>query len=63
MSSSSNVNTYAANLKKIEQIVKQLQTCDDVDVAVEMYESGQQLISDCKDRIDHAKKKYETMDS
>lgn len=52
---------YSDKMKTIDKILSQLQTCDDVDRAIEFYTQGQKLISDCKKRIDEAKLRFEQL--
>lgn len=52
---------YSEHIKKLNSILHKLQTCEDVDEAVDLYQSGCEHLQKCKDKIEKAKGKFELL--
>ena len=55
--------SYAANLKRIQQITSELQSCDDVQLAMEQYDLATTLLAECTNIIDEAKGRLDVVRS
>ncbi len=52
---------YSELTKEVERTIKQLQGCDDVDQAVELFERASTYLSLCEAKLEAAKGKFEKM--
>tara|TARA_B110000046_G_scaffold164046_1_gene179353 strand:+ start:4621 stop:4821 length:201 start_codon:yes stop_codon:yes gene_type:complete len=50
---------YSDALKRVERVVQMMQTCDDVDEAILMYEEAVKLVQQCQERLDQAQGRFE----
>ena len=50
--------TYAGQMNDVEDIVRKLQNCTDVDEAMRMFERGTACLEDCERRIESARGKF-----
>ena len=46
-------------VKQIDNILQKLQSCEDVDDALDLFEKGSMLIQTCERRVESAKGKFE----
>ena len=53
--------TYKTQIAEVERIVGRLQTCDDVDEALALYEDAVQRLRRCDDRLKHAMGRFEEL--
>lgn len=50
---------YSDRIKEVEKIVTNLQSCEDVDDAMDLFERGCEHLLKCKEKIESAKGRYE----
>lgn len=55
--------SYSSTLKEIETVLRELEKCDDVDRAVDLFERGKGFLEDCKQQLDHAKQRFENINT
>tara|TARA_B110000046_G_scaffold169754_1_gene189131 strand:+ start:457 stop:669 length:213 start_codon:yes stop_codon:yes gene_type:complete len=55
--------TYASRIETVNRLVGSLQTCDDVEEAIKMYEEAETHLSKCEQVIESAKGRYEEITS
>lgn len=59
MSENAKEKTYGTLIKEAEDTIRKLQTCDDVDQALELFELATENLNNCELRIEAAKGKFE----
>lgn len=50
---------YSDRMRTVDSIITKLRTCDDVDEAINLFESGCEHLKVCKEKIEKAKGRYE----
>jgi len=50
---------YSDRMREVDSIISQIRTSDDVDEAINLFESGCNHLKHCKEKIEKAKGKYE----
>ena len=59
MSSQIETKTYGESVKKVDQILSELQRCEDIDKVMELYENAISHLQFCEKRLESAKGKFE----
>ena len=52
---------YGALIKTVEETIKKMQSCDDVDEILTMYECASQNLKECEKKLEYAKGRFETI--
>lgn len=60
MSSEINMK-YSERVKTVEHIISELQTCDDVDDAIALFERASEHLKECERKLEHAQGKFNKM--
>lgn len=50
---------YSDRISEVETIITKLQTCDDVDDAIKLFETASQHLKQCEQKIEEAQGKFE----
>lgn len=53
--------TYASRIDTVNRLIGSLQTCDDVEEAIKMYEEAETHLKKCEQMIESAKGRYEEL--
>lgn len=59
MSGNESDEKYSVLIKTVEETIKKMQSCDDVDEVLKMYEDASQNLKQCEKKLDNAKGKFE----
>ena len=54
---------YADHIREVEKILSKLQTCDDVDDAIKLYEDASTRLKVCEEKVEEAKGRFTEMGS
>ena len=50
---------YSDRMREVDAIITKIRTCDDVDEAIKLFESGCDHLKVCREKIEKAKGRYE----